>query len=54
MTIEGKATAKAVANAATKAGIEMPITNMVVAVMSGHITINEASDLLLARPLKEE
>ncbi|TYP84199.1 glycerol-3-phosphate dehydrogenase (NAD(P)+) [Maritimibacter alkaliphilus HTCC2654] len=54
VTIEGKATAKAVASAATKAGIEMPITNMVVAVMSGHITINEASDLLLARPLKEE
>ncbi|MAM63504.1 NAD(P)H-dependent glycerol-3-phosphate dehydrogenase [Maritimibacter sp. UBA3975] len=54
VTIEGKATAKAVSNAAEKAGIDMPITNMVVAVMSGHITINEASELLLARPLKEE
>lgn len=54
VTIEGQATAKAVSNSAAKAGIDMPITNMVVAVMSGHITINEASDLLLARPLKEE
>ncbi len=54
VTIEGKATAKAVSNAAEKLGIDMPITNMVVAVMSGHITINEASELLLARPLKEE
>lgn len=54
VTVEGKATAKAVSIAAQKIAIDMPITNMVVAVMSGHITINEASDLLLARPLKEE
>jgi glycerol-3-phosphate dehydrogenase (NAD(P)+) len=54
VTIEGQATAKAVSIAAEKAGIDMPITNMVVAVMSGRITIHEARELLLARPLKEE
>lgn len=54
VTVEGQATAKAVSNAARKAGIDMPITDMVVAVMARHITIREASDLLLARPLKEE
>ncbi|MBV7379919.1 NAD(P)H-dependent glycerol-3-phosphate dehydrogenase [Maritimibacter dapengensis] len=54
VTIEGQATAKAVSIAAQNAKIDMPITDMVVAVMAGHITINEASDLLLARPLKEE
>ena len=52
--MEGRATAKAVSNAARSAGIEMPITDMVVAVMDGKLSITEASDLLLARPLKEE
>ncbi|WP_298499967.1 NAD(P)H-dependent glycerol-3-phosphate dehydrogenase [uncultured Maritimibacter sp.] len=54
VTVEGRATAKAVSNAARSAGIEMPITDMVVAVMDGKLSITEASDLLLARPLKEE
>ncbi|HBZ42551.1 MAG TPA: glycerol-3-phosphate dehydrogenase [Maritimibacter sp.] len=54
ITIEGQATAKAVSIAAEKAQIDMPITNMVVAVMAHHITIREASEMLLARPLKEE
>lgn len=53
-TIEGQATAKAVSNAAQNAGIDMPITNMVVAVMDNRITIEEAGEHLLARPLKEE
>ncbi len=53
-TVEGKATAKAVSNVARIAGIDMPIANMVVAVLDGKITIKEAAALLLARPLKEE
>lgn len=54
LTIEGQATAKAVSILAQKADIDMPITKMVAAVMAGHVTINEACELLLARPLKEE
>ncbi|MBV7410961.1 NAD(P)H-dependent glycerol-3-phosphate dehydrogenase [Maritimibacter sp. DP1N21-5] len=53
-TVEGRATARAVSNAARDAGIEMPITDMVVAVIDGKLSITEASEMLLARPLKEE
>ncbi len=53
-TVEGRATAKAVSNLAKKAGIDMPIANMVAAVSEGAITITEATEMLLARPLKEE
>lgn len=54
LTIEGQATAQAVSILAQKANIDMPITKMVAAVMAGHVTVNEACELLLARPLKEE
>ena len=54
VTIEGKATAKAAAKLAQKHGIEMPIANIVVALVEGAITVPEAVDTLLARPLKEE
>lgn len=54
VTIEGQATAKAVSISAQKMNVDMPITNMVVAVMTHRITINEASEMLFARPLKEE
>ena len=54
ITIEGKATAKAVSNAARKANIDMPIANMVVALVDHAITTSEAVELLLSRPLKEE
>lgn len=53
-TIEGMFTAKAVSNIAKSAGIDMPITDMVVAVLVGHLTIKEATNRLLSRPLKEE
>lgn len=53
-TVEGRSTAKAVSNFAQNAGIEMPITQMVVAVLDNQLTINEAVDMLLSRPLKEE
>lgn len=53
-TIEGKATAKAVSNTAKNSVIDMPIADMVVAVIDQHITIREATEMLLSRPLKEE
>lgn len=54
VTVEGKATAKAVSIAAESAGIDMPIANIVVTLVSGTITVKEAAEILLARPLKEE
>lgn len=53
-TVEGRATAKAVSNAAKSAGIDMPIADMVVALVDQAITVKEAVELLFARPLKEE
>lgn len=53
-TVEGLATARAVGASARHAGIEMPVTDMVVAVLDGTMTINQARDALLARPLKQE
>lgn len=53
-TVEGKATAKAVSIHAQSIGLDMPIADMVVAVLDNLITIREAIDMLLARPLKEE
>lgn len=54
VTIEGKATAIAVSNAAKRAGIDMPIAEIVVAIVEGKVTISEAVEILLSRPLKEE
>lgn len=53
-TVEGIATAKAVSNLAQKSGMDMPIADMIVAVLEKHVTIHEAADMLLNRPLKEE
>ncbi len=53
-TVEGMATARAVARLAAKMGIDMPITRMVVAVLDGQLTLKQACEALLARPLKEE
>ncbi|MDE9450106.1 NAD(P)-dependent glycerol-3-phosphate dehydrogenase [Aliiroseovarius sp. Z3] len=53
-TVEGKATAKAVSNLAQTLGLDMPIADMVVAVLEKHLTVKEAADMLLTRPLKEE
>lgn len=53
-TVEGKHTAKAVSIQAQRAELEMPIADMIVAVLDNHLTIKEAVDTLLARPLKEE
>ncbi len=53
-TVEGAATARAVARLALARGIDMPITRMVAALIEGYLTLGEARDALLARPLTEE
>lgn len=54
VTIEGRGTAIAVSNEAKKAGIEMPVAEIVVAISQGKVTISQAVEILLSRPLKEE
>lgn len=53
-TIEGIATAAAVARIAGREGIDAPLTRMVAAVTSGLLSVEEARDILLARPLRTE
>ena len=53
-TVEGAATAKAVAEVAARRGIDMPITAGVVALLNRTETLAEVMDRLLTRPLKEE
>ena len=54
ITIEGAATARAVAEQARGMALDMPITEVVVALISGKLQVREAMDMLLSRPLKEE
>ncbi|MGC9369387.1 MAG: NAD(P)H-dependent glycerol-3-phosphate dehydrogenase [Paracoccaceae bacterium] len=54
ITVEGAATARAVARRAETLDFEMPITTMVAALIDGRCSIAEAAEALLARPLKEE
>ncbi|MCC5984802.1 MAG: NAD(P)-dependent glycerol-3-phosphate dehydrogenase [Rhodobacteraceae bacterium] len=53
-TVEGVATARALARAAVDEGIDMPVTAMIAAVIDGRLTIDQAREALLSRPLKEE
>lgn len=53
-TVEGVATAKAVSNLAKTHGIEMPVADMVTALVEQKITVAEAVRALLSRPLKQE
>ena len=53
-TVEGIATAEAACTLAKRHNIEMPVANVVAAVLSRKITIDEAIDTLLSRPLKQE
>lgn len=53
-TVEGVATAKAMADIAQKEGLDLPICTTVNAICEGHITVPEALNQLLSRPLKEE
>lgn len=53
-TVEGRATARAVVALAREHGLEMPITEMVAAILDEKVTIARATHSLLTRPLKEE
>lgn len=53
-TVEGAATARAVAALAPRLGIEMPIATVVSGLAQGHVDMGQALETLLNRPLKEE
>jgi len=53
-TIEGLETARSLARLAQKLGIEMPLTRTVAAVTQGDMTVADAAEMLMSRPLKEE
>jgi glycerol-3-phosphate dehydrogenase (NAD(P)+) len=54
VTVEGAATARAVARLAADRGIDMPITAVVAALTTGQMTVADGLHTLLNRPLKEE
>ena len=54
VTIEGLATAEAVAAAAGAHGIDMPLAATVAAVSHGSMSVAEAADRLMSRPLRKE
>ncbi|GAA6188371.1 NAD(P)H-dependent glycerol-3-phosphate dehydrogenase [Litorivita sp. NS0012-18] len=54
LTVEGVKTAEAVTKLARQTGIEMPICQMVHEISGGGISVAEAIQYLLNRPLKEE
>jgi glycerol-3-phosphate dehydrogenase (NAD(P)+) len=54
VTVEGTATARAVAKLAGQRGLEMPITRMIAALLDRECSIEEAAESLLTRPLKQE
>lgn len=54
VTVEGAATARAVADLARRQGIDMPITTMIAALIAGTISLPQAIQALLSRPLKQE
>lgn len=54
VTVEGAATARAVAALASRDGIDMPITRMIAALVDGKIQLSDAIQALMTRPLKEE
>lgn len=53
-TVEGDATARATLKLAEMHGIDMPITKVVAGIVSERITLSQALDALLSRPLKSE
>lgn len=54
VTVEGVATAQAVAKLSRKHEIEMPVTEMVAALTQKKITLEDAIYALMSRPLKQE
>jgi glycerol-3-phosphate dehydrogenase (NAD(P)+) len=53
-TVEGVATAEATCALALKHNVEMPVAQVVAAILSRKITVDEGVDALLSRPLKQE
>ena len=51
---EGAFTAPVLVEAAKAAGVEMPISEAVAALLDGRLRVREAVERLLARPLKDE
>ncbi|MBE3638912.1 NAD(P)H-dependent glycerol-3-phosphate dehydrogenase [Mangrovicoccus algicola] len=54
LTVEGAATARAMARLAEDAGIDLPITRAVAALVAGEVSVRDALAALMARPLKQE
>ncbi|SLN62951.1 Glycerol-3-phosphate dehydrogenase [NAD(P)+] [Roseovarius albus] len=54
VTVEGAATAKAVRDIAHEKSLEMPITEVIAALIDQELRVDQAMDMLLSRPLKEE
>jgi glycerol-3-phosphate dehydrogenase (NAD(P)+) len=54
VTVEGAATARAVHKKAQALGLEMPITAAITGLVSGELQVDQAMDMLLSRPLKDE
>lgn len=54
VTVEGAATARAVALLAQQSGIDMPVTSRIAALIAGQTTLAEAITSLMSRPLKQE
>ncbi|WP_405403029.1 NAD(P)H-dependent glycerol-3-phosphate dehydrogenase [Paracoccus sp. Ld10] len=53
-TVEGAATARALARMAARDGLDLPIAAMVARLAEGGVSVEKAMDHLLSRPLKEE
>ncbi len=54
VTVEGAATARAVYAKAQELGLDMPITAAITGLIAGELQVEQAMDMLLSRPLKEE
>lgn len=54
ITVEGAATARAVCERAKTLQVDMPITRAITALINGDLQVDQAMDMLLSRPLKEE
>lgn len=54
ITVEGVATSKAVTALAARIGVDMPVAAMVAALVDNRISLTQAVQSLLSRPLKQE
>lgn len=53
-TAEGIKSVSAVVHVARAHGVEMPISELMDAVVAGHVSVDRLAELLLARDLKSE